>query len=243
MSDDEKVCSECAEVIKLEAKLCKHCGHKFSDAEVAEQINASARDARSVIDEKLDAALARAIGPHANPSKLSRKKVKLWQLEFKARGHDVPLQALLARAKFHRMVIDTKPAPALRSEWSNELRTSIDGDIRARQDNGVVSRSDCVGMADQHNVYDLEDRILELKLSYVDYKGDIIDRKARQKEAAQRDREAQHSVRADPTSTSARDNQYGVLQGPANLIGGCFNMWVWAILLFFVAALVVAIFS
>lgn len=39
----EKKCPDCAEYIKLEAQVCKHCGHEFSGEEVSEQI-AKARE-------------------------------------------------------------------------------------------------------------------------------------------------------------------------------------------------------
>lgn len=34
---DIKECPKCAETIKLEAKVCKHCGHEFSDREIEEE--------------------------------------------------------------------------------------------------------------------------------------------------------------------------------------------------------------
>jgi hypothetical protein len=37
MKADEKKCPQCAETIKKAAKVCKHCGHQFSDAEIAAQ--------------------------------------------------------------------------------------------------------------------------------------------------------------------------------------------------------------
>lgn len=36
--EHEKKCPMCAEYIKLEARVCKHCGHEFSNEEVEEQI-------------------------------------------------------------------------------------------------------------------------------------------------------------------------------------------------------------
>ena len=35
--DHEKKCPDCAEYIKLEAQVCKHCGREFSEQEVAEK--------------------------------------------------------------------------------------------------------------------------------------------------------------------------------------------------------------
>lgn len=35
--DHEKKCPDCAEYIKLEAQVCKHCGREFSKQEVAEK--------------------------------------------------------------------------------------------------------------------------------------------------------------------------------------------------------------
>lgn len=35
MKADEKKCPQCAEVIKKDARVCKHCGHQFSDADIA----------------------------------------------------------------------------------------------------------------------------------------------------------------------------------------------------------------
>lgn len=34
MRSDEKKCPDCAEIIKKDAAVCKHCGHKFSEGEV-----------------------------------------------------------------------------------------------------------------------------------------------------------------------------------------------------------------
>lgn len=36
--EHDKKCPDCAEYIKLEARVCKHCGHEFSDEEVEQQI-------------------------------------------------------------------------------------------------------------------------------------------------------------------------------------------------------------
>ncbi|WP_461159257.1 zinc ribbon domain-containing protein [Sphingobium sp. TomMM35A] len=34
MKSDERKCSKCAEIVKKEAQVCKHCGHEFSSAEI-----------------------------------------------------------------------------------------------------------------------------------------------------------------------------------------------------------------
>lgn len=36
--EHEKKCPDCAEYIKLEARVCKHCGHRFPDEEVKRQM-------------------------------------------------------------------------------------------------------------------------------------------------------------------------------------------------------------
>lgn len=36
MKADEKKCPQCAEVIKLDAKMCRHCGHQFSNEEITD---------------------------------------------------------------------------------------------------------------------------------------------------------------------------------------------------------------
>jgi hypothetical protein len=48
---------------------------------------------------------------------------------------------------------------------------------------------------------------------------------------------------AESVTFAEPDNQYGVLQGAANLAGGCVTWWMWAIMLFLVAAILAAIFG
>jgi hypothetical protein len=45
----EKKCPDCAEYIKLEARVCKHCGHRFSDEEVERQVD---KKRKAVEDEQ-----------------------------------------------------------------------------------------------------------------------------------------------------------------------------------------------
>ncbi|WP_251980302.1 zinc ribbon domain-containing protein [Salinibacter ruber] len=46
--EHEKKCPDCAEYIKLEARVCKHCGHEFSKKEVERQIE----EVKRKFDEK-----------------------------------------------------------------------------------------------------------------------------------------------------------------------------------------------
>jgi len=38
LHDREKKCPDCAERVKLEARVCKHCGHEWSEKEVRNQV-------------------------------------------------------------------------------------------------------------------------------------------------------------------------------------------------------------
>lgn len=49
--EHEKKCPDCAEYIKLEARVCKHCGHEFSDEEVERQIEEVKEEVASSSDE------------------------------------------------------------------------------------------------------------------------------------------------------------------------------------------------
>lgn len=44
LDEHEKKCPDCAERIKLEARVCRYCGHEFSDEEVDEQIEKARND-------------------------------------------------------------------------------------------------------------------------------------------------------------------------------------------------------
>lgn len=37
-ADDLKKCPDCAEMIKIDAKVCRHCGRRFSPLEIAESL-------------------------------------------------------------------------------------------------------------------------------------------------------------------------------------------------------------
>lgn len=47
LKNDEKKCPACAEAIKAEAKVCKNCGHVFSDEEVAAAVAKAKSNKRS----------------------------------------------------------------------------------------------------------------------------------------------------------------------------------------------------
>ena len=44
MKNNEKKCPQCAEIIKLDAAVCKHCGHRFSENEITASQSAARRN-------------------------------------------------------------------------------------------------------------------------------------------------------------------------------------------------------
>ena len=46
---DEKKCPECAELIKKDAKVCKHCGHRFTPADLAAQRKQDEEEGRTIL--------------------------------------------------------------------------------------------------------------------------------------------------------------------------------------------------
>ena len=50
--EHEKKCPDCAEYIKLEARVCKHCGHEFSDEEVEQQVAQARQEFRAKREER-----------------------------------------------------------------------------------------------------------------------------------------------------------------------------------------------
>ncbi|MBB4060055.1 hypothetical protein GGP80_000615 [Salinibacter ruber] len=50
--EHQKKCPACAEYIKLEAQVCKHCGHEFSDEEVEKQVADALRDYRDRMSDR-----------------------------------------------------------------------------------------------------------------------------------------------------------------------------------------------
>ena len=46
---DEKKCPECAEIIKKEAKVCKHCSYRFTQAELAAQRKREEEEGRDAL--------------------------------------------------------------------------------------------------------------------------------------------------------------------------------------------------
>jgi hypothetical protein len=50
--EHEKKCPACAEYIKLEARVCKHCGHEFSDEKIKEKIKKRKMSKRRKLSKK-----------------------------------------------------------------------------------------------------------------------------------------------------------------------------------------------
>lgn len=55
MNRDEKECPDCAEIIKQNAKVCRYCGFRFSESEVAENVGDAVEN--QAIDEAIMAAM------------------------------------------------------------------------------------------------------------------------------------------------------------------------------------------
>lgn len=180
MKADEKKCPKCAETIKLEAIICKHCRHEFSKAEENYMKVKSARQAKT-----------------------RRPKARSFENEM-SRDEAIATE-LTARAKLETIT------PSICGELAEEYRLTT---------RSIMTRAVLLGLPYRLTNADLE----ETDDNDDEEEGDEVVEIARRPDV-------------DFRSTAPNTMQYGVLQGPANLLGGCASLWGWAILIFLVAAM------
>ena len=58
LSSNDKKCPQCAELVKLDAKICKHCGNKFEEQSSPEVDAPKAKKKKGGLQDEVDAAKA-----------------------------------------------------------------------------------------------------------------------------------------------------------------------------------------
>jgi hypothetical protein len=102
--EHEKKCPDCAEYIKLEARVCKHCGHEFSKEEVEEKIE----ERKKEIDRqrKKDDGTQQTDRSNANEETYANTRYNLQvdghDIEVTPKGSEVPPYSCISSRKFDR---------------------------------------------------------------------------------------------------------------------------------------------
>ena len=228
MKRAERTCSDCAEIIKAKATVCKHCGRKYSQADMQREKEAN-----------LDEALKSASPKIRSGRKFKGCRVEQHMLSDRTEKFGVSLSELVAHAKKRGMIVDTNPELLSLQDHENiEIRKQVVSELKLKSKEGVITYEVITEIAKTNNLYrhSVEGSLTAAKISFIDYKGDLIGKDARKR--IQADRVGQDRKFAKGAPIPSVDNQYGVLQGAANVVGGCTTMWGYAILLFIVAAII-----
>lgn len=209
----EKQCPRCGETIKAAAYVCRFCGHEFAEAEVE---NAKRNAQFADVDQCLDELMAR----HGN-------FVTDDDCEEIADETAKTISIVKARAIERGLRVDE----GIRFQGDDELRDEkLLSEARIMSQRGPLDHASTRFLATK---YGLTERSVIMRL----LKGGIATEYAESVKAR-----AAASPSPAPVLTPTRENQYGVLQPAANLLGGCVNLWLWVILLF-VLAVIVAVFT
>ena len=129
------------------------------------------------------------------------------------------------------------PSPKVKTFKNEEVRDkAIAAELTARAEIETITPSICAELGE---VYNLTPRSIMARAVRLGLTHRFTDSGEEEGDEDNYDEVVDVLERTDINLQSATPNgmQYGVLQGPANLVGGCASLWGWAIVIFLVAGL------
>lgn len=182
MKKDEKRCTQCAEIIKLDALTCKHCQTQFSvdqiEKEKIERADARAVSTRRRRITRVDNELVKYVGVES-PLSLKGQTIKEYLIGQVAANAAAPEEVVEERLNFYSISKDTSASVQSRLDWDADLTAAVDSAIQSHVRDGVVAQKDILKIERDYDVRDVETRTLLLGLSHEGFDGKIQSPKTR----------------------------------------------------------------
>jgi hypothetical protein len=206
---DEKLCPQCAEVIKLAATRCKHCNESFPreevEREMAERRALTAERAQARKDKKLDAAIAEHL--FCEIEDLAGQTFRPFEVEEISTDVEVPYDDVVTRLTANGAVFEDRPRALDPDEWSEEVTMAIDRSINELAVDGVVGLKHWQEIEDRLNVSGVPSRIVQKGLSFENENGEIMDAGRMRQYAAMRKASREAAIKAARASVAGNTDR------------------------------------